>query len=119
MQQCIVALDIGQPSHATSGVGPFIFANRTDEFKLALYVDSIFAGDLNGCKSTRVGGLALVGPNTFVPIPWFCKKQIAVARSSSESAVISFEEGLRIEGVPSVVFWGHAFGCLLSHSDEV
>ena len=49
--------------------------------------------------------MAIVGPNTFVPITWICKKQGAVSHSSSEAEVISLDTGIRLEGIPAVSFW--------------
>ena len=36
---------------------------------------------------------------------WLCKKQRAVSHSSTEAETISLEAGLRVEGVPAVIFW--------------
>jgi len=50
---------------------------------IALFCDASFAGDLRDSKSTSGVYMAIVGPNTFVPITWICKKQGAVSHSSS------------------------------------
>ena len=47
----------------------------TNKLKLAAYSDASFAGDLQDSKSTLGGVLCRVGPNTFVPLSWICKKQ--------------------------------------------
>jgi hypothetical protein len=70
-----------------------------------MFVDASFAGDLQDSKSTSGMYLCLVGPNTFVPISWLCKKQGAVSHSSTESEVISLESSLRQEGLPALMLW--------------
>ena len=82
-----------------------IIGNKAGECKIALYVDSNFAGDLKDSKSTSGCFMALVGSNTFAPISWFCKKQTAVSHSSSEAEVIALDAGMRMEGIPLVVLW--------------
>ena len=67
--------------------------------------DASFAGDIEDSKSTSGAFLALAGPNTFVPITWFCKKQGAVSHSSTEAEIISLDAGLRLEGVPTLGIW--------------
>ena len=47
----------------------------------------------------------LLGPNTFVPITWICKKQSAVSHSSTEAEVIALDAALRLDGVPWLLFW--------------
>ena len=47
----------------------------------------------------------MVGPRTFVPITWLCKKQGAVSHSSSEAEIVSLDAGLRLEGIPSLDLW--------------
>ena len=72
---------------------------------LTLFSDASFAGDLRDSKSTSGGFLCLVGPNTFVPITWICKKQVAVSHSTAEAEVISLDAGMRLEGIPALTFW--------------
>ena len=72
---------------------------------LTLFSDASFAGDLRDSKSTPGGILCLVGPNTFVPIKWICKKQGAVSHSTAEAEVISLDAGGRLEGLPALSFW--------------
>ena len=50
---------------------------------LALFSDASFAGDLRDSKSTSGGMLVLVGPATFVPISWLCKKQTRDTRNTN------------------------------------
>jgi hypothetical protein len=72
---------------------------------LVLFSDASFAGDLRDSKSTSGGVLCLVGPNTYVPVAWLCKKQTAVSHSTSESEVIALDAGSRMEGLPSLLLW--------------
>jgi hypothetical protein len=72
---------------------------------LALFVDANFAGDLVDSKSTSGSYLCLVGPHTFVPISWMCKKQGAVSHSSSEAEVIALDAATRLEGIPALLLW--------------
>ena len=46
-----------------------------------------------------------LGNHTFVPISWMCKKQTAVSHSSTESEIISFDTGLRLDGLPALELW--------------
>ena len=55
-----------------------------EDTKLALFCDASFASDIRDSKSTSGAYLCVVGPNTFVPITWLCKKQTAVSHSSAE-----------------------------------
>ena len=72
---------------------------------LTLFSDASFAGDLRDSKSTSGGILCLVGPNTYVPISWICKKQGAVSHSTAEAEVISLDAGVRLEGLPALTLW--------------
>jgi len=72
---------------------------------LTLFSDASFAGDLRDSKSTTGGYLCLVGPNTYVPINWMCKKQGAVSHSTAEAEVISLDAGMRLEGIPTLSLW--------------
>ena len=47
----------------------------------------------------------LMGPNTYVPISWFCKKQGSISNSSTESELISLDAALRMEGIPALALW--------------
>ena len=72
---------------------------------LALFVDASFAGDLEDSKSTNGAYLCIVGPRTFVPVTWVCKRQTAISHSSTEAEVISLDAALRMEGLPSLMLW--------------
>ena len=82
-----------------------IVGDAAGKCKIALFCDASFAGDLRDSKSTSGAFLCLVGPRTFVPITWLCKKQGAVSHSSSEAEIISLDAGLRLEGIPSLDLW--------------
>ena len=58
---------------------------------MALFVDASFASDLEDAKSTNGAYLCIVGPRTFVPVTWVCKRQTAVSHSSTEAEVISLD----------------------------
>ena len=49
--------------------------------QLALFADASFASWLGDSKSTSGAMLVLMGPNTYVPISWFCKKQTCISNS--------------------------------------
>ena len=66
---------------------------------LACFVDASLADSLTDSKSTTGTLFAIVGPNTFVPLHWICKKQGAVSHSSTEAEIISMETALRTEGL--------------------
>jgi hypothetical protein len=72
---------------------------------LVLFSDASFAGDLVDSKSTTGGFLVLVGPHTWCPITWMCKKQGAVSHSSSEAEIIALEACTRMEGLPALMLW--------------
>ena len=55
---------------------------------------------------TSGGTLCILGSRTFVPMSWMCKKQTAVSHSSTESAIISLEIGLRLDGLRALQFKG-------------
>ena len=73
--------------------------------KVVLYSDASFGGDLSDSKSTSGAFLCLVGPHTFVPLTWICKKQGAVSHSSTEAEIIALDAGVRVEGIPCLMLW--------------
>ena len=79
--------------------------NTAKQCILGLFQDSAFAGDLEDSKSTSGGTLCVFGSHTFVPRSWMCKKQTAVAHSSTESEIISLDTGLRLEGIVALDLW--------------
>ena len=72
---------------------------------LTLFTDASFAGDLKDSKSTTGAFVALIGPRTWVPITWMCKKQSAVSHSSAEAEVIALEASMRTEAIPMLILW--------------
>ena len=72
---------------------------------LALFSDASFAGDLRDSKSTTGGSVCLVGPTTFVPLSWICKKQGAVSHSSTEAEIIALDTMMWLEGLPYLNLW--------------
>lgn len=76
-----------------------------ENLKLAVFADASFAGDTRDSKSTSGGLLCLVGPRTFVPLSWICKKQTAISHSSTGAEVIALETMMRLEGLPMLNLW--------------
>ena len=74
--------------------------DKAKNCQLAMFADASFAGDLSDSKSTTGGYLCLIGPRTFVPLSWICKKQTAVSHSSTEAEVISLDTNVRLEVLP-------------------
>ena len=79
--------------------------NTAKQCRLGLFQDSDFAGDLEDSKSTLGRTLCVFGSNTFFPISWMCKKQTSVSHSSTESAIISLDTGLRLDGLLALELW--------------
>jgi len=79
--------------------------DKPSQCKLVLFADASFAGDLKDSRSTSGGILCLMGPNTYVPLQWICKKQGAISHSSTEAEIIALELGLRTEGIRALDFW--------------
>ena len=73
--------------------------------KIALFSDASFADDLAKSKSTTGAYLVLVGPKTYVPLSWMCKKQGAVSHSSTEAEIIALDAMIRLEGLPGLHLW--------------
>ena len=91
--------------HTREWVQTCFVGDPPEECKIVMYVDAGFAGDLTDSKSTSGATLFLVGPNTFVPITWLCKKQGAVSHSSTEAEVIALDAAMRMEGIPMLMLW--------------
>lgn len=79
--------------------------DTADNCVLAIFADASFAGYIPGSKSSTGAILCLVGPNTFVPVTWICKKQTAVSHSSTEAEVIALDTAVRLEGLPWLALW--------------
>ena len=82
------------------------------QWRLGLFQDSDFAGDLEDSKSTSGGTLCVFGCHTFVPTSWMCKKQTSVSHSSTESEIFSLDAGLRLDGIPALDLWDLIFSVL-------
>ncbi len=78
--------------------------DRPETLKPIVYCDADFAGDTRASKSTGGSYIALVGPNTSIPIASLCKKQTVVSHSSTESEINSMEIALRTEAIPVLSF---------------
>ena len=76
--------------------------NTAKQYRLGLFQDSDFAGDLEDSKSKSGGTLCVFGSHTFVPNSWMCKKQSSVSHGSTESEIISLDAGLRLDGIPAL-----------------
>ena len=82
--------------HHTCEYKQYCFVSNTaKQCRLGLFQDSDLAG----------GTLCVFGSHTFVPISWMCKKQTSISHSSTESAIISLDAGLRLDGLPALDLW--------------
>ena len=79
--------------------------DHPDDCFLVCFCDASFAGDLEDSKSTSGAYVVLMGPRTFVPVTWLCKKQGAVSHSSTEAEVIALDAAMRMECLPLLVLW--------------
>ena len=92
--------------------------NTAKQCSLGLFQDSDFAGDLEDSKSTSGGTMCVFGSLSFVPISWMCKKQTAVSHSSTESEIISLDEGLRLDDIHRSRFMGSDCFCPWKHNSD-
>ena len=92
--------------------------NTAKQCRLGLFQDSDFAGDLEDSKSTSGGTLCIFGSHTCVPTSWMYKKQTAVSHSSTESEIISLDNGLRLDGLPALELWDRIV-CVLGNVSRV
>ena len=65
---------------------------------------SDFAGDFEDSKSTSGGVLCIFGSRKIVLVSWMCKEQTAVSHSSTESEIMSLDDGLRMDGYLLLIF---------------
>ena len=79
--------------------------NTAKQFRLGLFQDSYFTGDLEDSKSTSGGTLCVFESHAFVPMSSMCKKQTSVSHSSTESEIISLDAGLRLDGILALDLW--------------
>ena len=84
----------------------FCFVDNTpDECSLGFFKTHLLLATSRTPSLLLVVCYAYFGSRTFVPITWMCKKQTAVSHSSAETEVISLDAGLRMEGLPALMFW--------------
>jgi hypothetical protein len=79
--------------------------DKFEDAKIVFFSDASYADDLSHSKSTTGGWMCLIGPNTYVPICWICKRQTATCHSSTESEIIALETGTRTEAIPALMLW--------------
>ena len=60
-----------------------------------------------------------LGNPTFVSISWMSKKQSSVSHSSTESEIISWDAGLRMDGLLAIDLWDTVIKVLRSTSNTV
>ena len=84
--------------HALEG----FVGDSPEKCSVVCYCDASFADELRTSKSTSGMFLAIVGPNTFMPITAFAKRQTCVSHSTTESEMVALEEGLRTEALPTL-----------------
>ena len=75
--------------------------DRPEDIQAALFAEASFASWLGDSKSTSGAVLVLMGPNTYVPISCFCKKQGSTSNAATESELTSLDAALRVEGIPA------------------
>ena len=92
--------------------------NTAQHYRLGLFQDSAFAGDLEDPQPTSAGILCIFGSRTFVPIVWMCKKQTSVFYSSTESEIISLDAGLRMDAIVALDLWDMVIEVLHSSTDN-
>ena len=86
-----------------------LIGDKIGDCKLWLFCDADWAGEYDS-KSTSGCALFLVGPNTYYPLTAFSKKQTSITMSSTESEVISANQGIRAQGLPSLSLWCFLWG---------
>ena len=65
---------ISHMRNATLRDMPCYVGDEPQNCKIAEFSDASFGGDLTDSKSITGAYLCLVGPNTWVPLTWMCKK---------------------------------------------
>ena len=76
-----------------------------EHIRLKEFVDASFAGDLTDSKPTSATMHCLIGPRTFVPLTWMCKKQGCVSHSSTEAELVALEMAVRMEVLTGLQLW--------------
>ena len=75
-----------------------------EDLAVVLYCDADFASNKKDSKSTSGVVVALVGPNSYVPVSAMCKKQPVVSHSSTEAEIVSLDLAVHQEGLPVLTF---------------
>jgi hypothetical protein len=78
--------------------------DKPDDLELVLYTDADFVSD-ESARSTTGVFLCLKGPNSFVPLSAFSKRQSCVSHSTPEAEIVAADAGLRVEGIPAAGLW--------------
>ena len=72
--------------------------------RLIMHVDADFGYVLDS-KSTTGAYIAVIGPNSWIPIAWMLKKQSTVSLSSTEAEIVAMVKALKHEGIPMMDLW--------------
>ncbi len=75
---------------------------------ICAFSDADLAGEHGNSKSTAGALVAIVGPQTFVPLSAISKKQTAASHRTTQAETISAEMSLRTEGLSMMTLWEHA-----------
>ena len=75
------------------------------DLRLECFADADFAGDIKTMKSTSGAFLALVGPNSFVPLAAVSKKQGCISTSTPEAELVAANLAMRQLALPAVPLW--------------
>ena len=70
-----------------NALGGFVGDNPAN-CPVVAYFDANFADELKTSKSTSGFFLAIIGPNTFMPVTAFAKRQTCVPHSTTESEMV-------------------------------
>ena len=77
--------------------------NTAKQCRLGLFQDSDFAGDLEDSKSTSGGTLCIFGSIRLFQSVGCVRNKLQF--SSTESEIICFDAGLRLDGIPALDLW--------------
>ena len=92
--------------------------NAPKDCVIMYFADADFAGSLKDSKSTSGGYMMLLGPQTFVPLAWLCKKQGAISHSTTEAETIALDAGLRLEALPLLMLWDIVIDTFSTEDDK-
>ena len=79
---------------------------------IGIFCDPSFAGDFANFRSTSGVFACLLGPRTFVPLSFQCKKQTCVSHSSTEAELVSLDVGISVEAIPLLGLWSEILDVL-------